>query len=567
MESSRESQELESTRKELSKSTLGAMAGVVLSRLSGVIRQQVLSFVFGAGIATDAFYIAARYPNGLRDLLADGALSSAFTKSLVDAKKSGPEAERRLIAVVTAFFGIVTFFLALVGFVYAEPFMALTTSDAFQQNPGSLALATNLFRIMVFYLPIVMFTASAMAVLGVYRQTFRATFASSFFNLGNIFGALALAPLFYALNENPIYGLAVGAILGGVFQLVFSLRPLRNLNLLVWPRIAFSDLTHYKPLKDVLFIMTPRAIAQGAMILALFVNTLLASGGSGTITYISAASTIILVPVGLFGVASGFSSLPVLTEAATESGGKRFSVLLGQSAAGAMWLAFFSVVSFALLAGPFCALLFAHGRFTEHDAAATAAAVCAYSIGVVFNSTSKVLHQGFFALGKTQQVVANSLVYLAVNATLSYVFSRLDSGPVPFGLSNSIAAMCDFALNIYFLNRICKSQNISFFEHASASGFSLRRIVLTSALTFPIAIFGIVIVWQWKRFSSSFEHIPPFFFHLIFLCVGGFAVGLLFLLVSKRKAPEAIRESLRASLDKIERRLPQRLEKFFRLWR
>ena len=557
--------DLENSSKELSGATFGAMAGVVLSRLSGVIRQQILSFVFGAGMATDAFNIAARYPNGLRDLLADGALSSALTKSLVDAKASGRDAERKLIAVVTGFFAIITLVLALIGFAYAEPFMRLTTSQAFQNRPGSLKLATNLFRMMVFYLPIVMFTASSMAILGVYRQTFRATFASSFFNIGNIVGAIALAPLFYWLGQDPIYGLASGAILGGLFQFLFSARPLKKIDLLVMPKVGWNDVVGYKPLREVLSIMAPRAISQGAMIIALFVNTLLASGGNGTITYISSAQTIILVPVGLFGVASGFSSLPVLTSAANESGGQRFSILLGQSVASAMWLAFFSVISFALLAGPFCATLFAHGRFTQHDAAATAAAVCAYSIGVVFNSSSKVLQQGFFALGKTQQVVINSLIYLAVNATLSFLLSQLSNGPVPFGISNSIAAFTDFSLNFYFLHRICNSRNINFFEHAAATGFSLKRIAMITALTFPIALAGIAISWRWEIFATAFHAIPPFFLHLSGLAIGGFLLLILFAFLTHKYGPPSLYDFQKRNLQKVARRLPAPLRRFTRL--
>jgi putative peptidoglycan lipid II flippase len=565
MESSPPPSDLNSSSKELSRSTFAAMAGVVLSRLSGVIRQQVLSFVFGAGMATDAFNIAARYPNGLRDLLADGALSSALTKSLVDAKAQGRDAERKLIAVVTAFFGLVTLALALLGFAFARPFMELTTSSAFQARPGSLNLATNLFRIMVFYLPIVMFTASAMAILGVYRQTFKATFASSFFNIGNIFGAIALAPLFFWLGHNPIYGLAVGAILGGVLQFIFSARPLKQINLLVPPKMRWSDVLTYKPLKDVLVLMGPRALAQGAMILALFINTLLASSGDGTITYISAAQTIILVPVGLFGVASGFSSLPVLTEAASLKGGEKFAALLSQSAASALWLSFFSVVSFALLSAPFCATLFAHGNFTEQDAVATATAVCAYSIGVVFNSTSKVLHQGFFALGQTQQVVINSVVYLSVNATLSFLFSRIDNGPIPFGLSNSLAAMADFALNTYFLHRICKARGINFFTHAKANGFSPKRILKIILITFPIALSGIALARNWGFVTAQFPHVPNFFLHVMGLILGGLLLIPLFIVSTRFFGPESVQSFLHSGLRKIAKKLPRQVSNTLRL--
>jgi putative peptidoglycan lipid II flippase len=546
---------LESSSKELSGATVGAMAGVVLSRFSGIIRQQILSFVFGAGLATDAFNIAARYPNSLRDLLADGALSSAFTKSLVEAKLQGRAAESKLIAVVTAFFGCVTLALAILGCTFAEPFMRATTSEAFVAR-GGLPLATNLFRILAFYLPIVMFSASAMAILGVYRQTFKATFASAFFNVGNIAGALILAPIFAWFGQDPIYGLATGAIAGGFFQFIYSARPLRELGLLVRPKIAWRDLTDFRPLRDVLFMMGPRALSQGAMVLALFINTLLASKGNGTITYISNAQTIILVPVGLFGVASGFSSLPVLTEAANEPGGQRFANLLGQSISGAMWLAFFSLVAFALLATPFCSVLFAHGRFTHADAIATATAVCAYGIAIVFNSASKVVHQGFFALGQTRQVVINSLIYLAVNTTCSWYFSKFDSGPVPFGLSNSLAAACDFSLNVFFLHKICGKKDINLFLHSAKAGFSIPRIAVLSALAFPLAIGGIVWASRITNYATlAFPNIGLLVTNLCLLAIGGTIFLATFLVATKLFGPPAISTFQQKLFRKIEHKI------------
>lgn len=549
---------LESSSKELSGATFGAMAGVVLSRFSGIIRQQILSFVFGAGLATDAFNIAARYPNSLRDLLADGALSSAFTKSLVEAKMQGRNAELRLIAVVTAFFGIITLALAILGCVFAEPFMRATTSEAFISR-GGLPLATNLFRILAFYLPIAMFSASAMAILGVYRQTFKATFASAFFNVGNIAGALILAPIFAWLGQNPIYGLATGAIAGGFFQFLYSARPLSTLGLLVAPRISWSDIFSFRPLRDVLFMMGPRALSQGAMVIALFINTLLASQGNGTITYISNAQTIILVPVGLFGVASGFSSLPVLTEAATEPGGKRFANLLGQSISGAMWLSFFSLVAFSLLATPFCSVLFAHGKFTHADAIATATAVCAYGIGIVFNSASKVVQQGFFALGQTRQVVINSLVYLSVNATLSWYFSQFDDGPVPFGLSNSIAAACDFSLNVFFLRKLCHKRNIDLFLHSAKTGFSVPRILLLSTLAFPIAIAGIIWSTHITNYAMLiFPNQKLIVINLALLTIGGSLFVMMFFAATKLFGPAAILEFQNRYVNKLKRSIWRR---------
>lgn len=484
--------------RELSLATFGAMAGVVLSRLSGVIREIVLSIVFGAGLATDAFYTTYRYANSMRDLLAEGALSSAFTKSLVEAKARSRDAERALIGVVLGFFGLVTLLLAILGFAFARPLLALITEDSFIAR-GGLEPATPLFQILVFYLPITMLSASAMAILGTYRRTFHATFASAFFNLGTIAGALLFAPAFSHFGHDPILGLATGALVGGALQFLSQAIPLRRMGLLPAPNLSFRILARSRELRDVLKMMGPRALAQGNLTIALLINTMLATAGQGTMTYISKATMLVLVPVGLFGVAAGFASLPVLSEAVTQRDGRRFTRLLEQSLNGSLWLAFFSIVGFAMAALPFLGLFFEHGRFTRADAVGTAMAVCAYSVGVFFNSGSKVLQQGFFALGHTRQVVFNSLIYLAINAVCSYTFSRFDDGPVPFGLANSLATCADFSLNLFFLERICRKNGFSFRELARERGFRIRRVVALAVLAFGIAGAGIV----WARSTDD----------------------------------------------------------------
>jgi putative peptidoglycan lipid II flippase len=536
--------------KELTKATFGAMAGVVLSRLSGLFRQQILSVVFGAGVATDAFYVAFRYPNALRDLLADGALSSAFTKSLVEAKARGVEEERRLISTTVAFFGLVTLALAAVGLYFSHPFMSATTSTAFQER-GGVALASPLFKILAFYLPLTMLSACAMAALGTHRKTFRATFASVFFNAGTILGALAVAPILPWIGVEPIFGLAIGAMMGATLQVAFLNAPLRALGLLTWPRLRLSDFRAGSPLREILAMMTPRALSQGSNTIALFINTLLASAGAGTITYISNASIIILVPVGLFGVASGFSSLPVLTEAIGNKNGTKFSLLLGQSLYSALWFALFSVLGFALLALPFCGVLFQHGNFSRPDATATAMAVCAYGIGVFFNTGSKVLQQGFFALGQTRQVVINSLVYLVVNATCSWYFSRHNSGPVPFGLSNSLAASCDFALNLFFLQRLSKRSGFNFFEAVKPLGLRAGTTVLMAFLTVGIGVGGIVLASRTDGLLTRFGLTPGFFTDLALLLIVGSALATLFFALTRLVGPTNLRELVRRIESKL----------------
>jgi peptidoglycan biosynthesis protein MviN/MurJ (putative lipid II flippase) len=220
-----------------------------------------------------------------------------------------------------------------------------------------------------------------------------------------------------------------------------------------------------------------------------------------------------------------------------------------------MWLAFFSLVAFALLATPFCSILFAHGRFSHADAIATATAVCAYGIGIVFNSASKVVQQGFFAIGRTRQVVINSLIYLTVNAICSWYFSQFDDGPVPFGLSNSLAAACDFTLNVFFLRKLCGQKGIAFFEHAGPSGFSPKRALILSLLAFPIAGGGIL----WALRVTDIAHtlapnVGLFWTNLTLLTIGGSCFLGLFVVATRLWGPTALQATLSRAVGKVKKR-------------
>lgn len=520
------------------------MLGIVLSRLSGIVRQQVVLAAFGAGAVMDAFVIPFRYANVLRDLLAEGALSSAFTKVLVDARAQGIEAERRLISVVFAFFGGVTLLLSVAGVIWAPELMSITTNRNFHEASG-IELAAGLFRILIFYMPLTMLSAATMAILSTRRQTFNATMASSFFNVGMILGALVLSPLFTWFGIDPLYGLAVGVVIGGVMQFLVQAIPVAKLGLLCMPRMVLNDIWTFRPLLDVLYLMGPRALAQGAVIINLFINTLLATQQVGTSTYITSAQLIILVPIGLFGVATGFSSLPILTEALAVGDRPRFVGLLRQGLHSAQWLAFLSVLAFAMCSLPFCIVLFEHGRFERADSVAIAMAICAYAAGIVFTTGSKVLQQGFFALGDTRRIVINSTLYMIVNGSLSYLFSRIDPGPVSFGAAASIAAAFDFLLNLLFLERMCRKRGFSMTAEMSRGGYSTGAMSTIGLATCLTAVLGIFWVEATPRLAALLGHKITFLSAVGWLTVEGIVFGAIGLGMTMMNGPEAIRAMMK----------------------
>lgn len=540
--------------RKLGRTTFFATLGVLLSRLSGLVRTQVITALFGASTSLDAFWVAFRFPNTLRDLFAEGALSAAFTKVYVEAREEGGAAERKLVAVVTAVFGLVTLAIALLSVVFASDIIALGTALEFKER-GGFELSVSFFKVLAFYLPISMFSAVAMSMLGALRMTFRATIASAFFNLGTIAGAL-LGPLLAThLSVEPILGLVWGTMAGGVLQFGYQAYPLVKRHLFPFPWASLKDITTYGPLKNVALLMGPRAIAQGAFTLALFINTNFTTEvGKGAMVYVSNAQTIILVPVGLFGVAAGLSSLPVLTEKVLRRDFSTFSRLLSEGLHSTLWLALCTILGLALLAFPFSILVYEHGRFLRSDALETALAIQAYSIGILFNSGSKVLQPGFFAFGKTRQVVFNSIVYLCLNASLSaYLAPRL--GIVGLGLSNSIAALSDFSLNAYMLSRLAKREGAGALYLASSGKSLVVRMFTYGVLAFVFGVAGVALsklVWNDALNGvSSLGVLSGFVFATLLL-------GALIWALTLRVGPQQLCEQLRRVQSKVSRKLGSR---------
>lgn len=498
-------------RATLARRSAYASLGVLLSRFSGVFRSQVVNAVFGASTRLDAFNVALRFPSVLRDLFAEGALSAAFTKELVEAENQGKTTVREFVSVITGFFLVVTLSISLLMSWFAEPLISAVTSESFQGR-GGFELAVLCFRVLVFYLPIAMLSAVAMSILGNRGQTFRATIASAFFNMGTILGALFGGTIATLFSVDPIAGLAIGTLAGGAFQFLYQVLPLIREGYFPLPSLSPRLWMTCTPLRSVLTMMAPRAVSQGALSLALFINTHFATAaGEGAITYITNAQVIILVPVGLFGVAASFASLPMLSQAVHDRNPERLGELLSDSLQNSLWLSWLSLVAFALAGVPFCAVLLEHGKVTSSDTVQNATAVCAYSIGMFFNSGSKVLMQGFYALNDVRRSVINASIYLCVNATLSFLLAPR-FGIVGLGLSNSIAAAIDFILNWFFLDKVARRRNLPIPQMQGSAGRTLRRTIsLLAILAFLFGLSGIYlaqVVWTpeselWSLFKAG----------------------------------------------------------------
>lgn len=529
----------------LGKNSFAAILGVLLSRGSGVIRTFVVNATFGASVTLDAFYAAFRFPNALRDLFADGALSAAFIKSLVDARQKGIEHERKLIAVTMGFFIVVTTMIALLLATFSYSFMELIIDQKLKSTDG-LELSSTLFKILAFYLPFTMLNAVAMATLNVIGNTFRAMNGSLFLSVGMILGSLVLGPLFEHFHVPAIFGLAVGSMLGVFFQTIYQFWPLVPLGLLPWPNFSPKTWWSYTPLHDMLRLMAPRALGQGALTIALMINTFFAIRvGHGVLTYIVTAVTIIQVPIGLFGVANGFAAQPILTEAIQNQQWKKFSHLLGESLNSSLWLALMTTGAFAILIVPFYNVLFQHGKITYQDNIQNSIAVCAYATGILFSAGSKVLLNAFYSINVTKQTVYNAIVYLFLSAFLSSLLAPR-YGIIGLGVSYGVATMTDFLINLFFLKKIYCKQYGQQSPYQEAGTFFRQRLFFMGMLSFALPTAGVLFIeFFWKHYQKMVGS-PLHFAHSIgFLSAFGLVyLGVCVFLVLNF-GPESLRRVLR----------------------
>ncbi|MFN7097979.1 MAG: lipid II flippase MurJ [Gammaproteobacteria bacterium] len=510
--------------KSLGKRHAGAIGGVLLSRCSGVARTIIVNAILGAGTGLDAFYAAFRFPNSLRDLFADGALSAAFIKGLVDIKAEGPAAEKHLISVVLGFFSLITIFLSAIAAFYAPEFIRLMSDQRFIAS-GGMALATQLFQILIFYLPLTMLNAVMMAILGVRGDTFRAMNSSIFLSVGMVAGVLC-SPLLKHFQITAVWGLTWGAMFGVLFQLLYQAWPLLRDRSLPWPNFNPLAWRRYQPLKQILILMMPRAIGQGASTLALMVNTFFALQiSAGAMTYVATTMIIIQVPIGLFGVATGFAALPVLTETLQRGDIKHFSELLIESLDTSCWLAFFTTVALAFLMLPLYILIFQHGAIHFSDSILNCIAISAFATGIFFGAGSKVLLNTLYAINATWLIIVNSLVYLLLSTLFSYWLTP-HYGLLGLGLAFGLSSAGNFWLNYGFINFVF-TQKYQMSPYIAGHRFYTLLYLISSLVVLALGVLGAYTIehfWtRWYWINSML--------HALLFCIGAGLCFLLFFLV------------------------------------
>jgi len=387
----------------------------LLSRILGFVRDFVIARAFGAGLATDAFFVAFRLPNLLRRLFAEGAFSQAFVPLLAEYRNRRGEAEtKRLVdRVATALFLVVMGVTALG--IAATPLLIYLTAPGFAADADKFALTVELTRITFPYILFMALVALSAGILNTWSRFALPAFTPVLLNLSFIGMALLAAPYF----DPPVMALAWAVMIGGALQLALQLPALRSIGML--PRFDFAP--GDEGVRRVLKLMAPAVLGVSVSQISLLINTVFASFlPSGSVSWLYYADRLMEFPAGLLGAALGTILLPSLSKSHASEQPEEFSALLDWGLRLTLLLTLPAALALAILAVPLLSTLFQYGAFSANDVMQTRSALVAYSIGLAGLILVKVLAPGFYARQDIRTPVKIALVTLAATQLMNLVF-------------------------------------------------------------------------------------------------------------------------------------------------
>jgi len=386
----------------------------LVSRILGFVRDAVIARLFGAGLATDAFFVAFRIPNLLRRLFAEGAFSQAFVPILAEYRTRNGEGETRLLVDrVATTLSLAVFAVSILG-ILAAPWIIYVSAPGFSATLEKFELTVAMLRITFPYLLFISLVSLSGGILNTWSRFAVPAFTPTLLNLSFIFCALVLAPYFHP----PVLVLAWAVLLGGALQLALQLPYLAKIGML--PRLR-SDL--WDPgVKRVLRQMGPAVFGVSIAQLSLLINTIFASFlANGSVSWLYYADRMMEFPTGMLGVALGTILLPSLSKYYSSDSTEQYSRLLDWGLRLTLLLALPAAVALALLAVPLISTLFHYGQFSVDDVWMTRRALVAYSVGLVGLILVKVLAPGFYARQNIRTPVKIAVITLVATQLMNLV--------------------------------------------------------------------------------------------------------------------------------------------------
>jgi putative peptidoglycan lipid II flippase len=457
-------------------------AATMLSRVLGLVREQFFAALLGASWFADAFNVAFRIPNLLRDLFAEGALAQAFVPTFKAAlKRDGNQTAYALANRVAGTLFVLVGLIVLAGTALAPGVVHAMAGD-FAGIPGKLDLTILLTRIMMPFLVIVSLSAVAMGMLNAQERFAAPALAPACFNVTSIVVGTALYVAGVSGTSVAI-GWAVGAVLGGLTQLGVQLPGLWRSG--YRPRLRPDPLLRDPGVRRIALLMAPAVSGLAAVQLNIFINTMFASSEDGAVSWLNYAFRFLQLPIGVFGVAIATVSTTRYADAAADGERAALSEHLREGLRLVLFLTVPATVGLLLLGEPIIRLIFERGRFHAEDTRATAAALELFSTGLVAYAAVKVVAPAFYAVNLARIAVMASMSAVAGNLLINFTLHPLYGYRV-LALGTAAAALLNFTvLYVMFHRRI----------HAVPHRDLLRYLVRVSAAS---AVMGACVWASWQ---------------------------------------------------------------------
>jgi putative peptidoglycan lipid II flippase len=421
------------------------------SRLLGFVRDIVIAAFFGTGMTSEAFFVAFRIPNLLRDLVGEGAANSAFVP--VFCQYWVKEKKKDFWDLVGSSFWIILIILtgiSILGILFSRPIVALI-APGFLKDPAKFLLTAQLTQFLFPYLLLIGLTAYAMGILHTFKSFAAPAFGPCLLNICMIFSIL----IAYWLIPNPVFGLALGVLLGGILQVGIQVPSLFKggfrLNLL---RIK-PNLSH-PGIKAIGRLLIPRIFGSAVYQLNVLIDTILATlsfiVGQGAVAAIYYANRIIQFPLAIFGIALSSAILPTLSRQAAAKDIESLRLSLSFALRTIYLLMLPACLGLIILAQPLIKILFERGNFDYYSTQITSLALLFYTMGLVFFGGMKILIAGFYSLQDTRTPVVIASLALLVNLILNVILMF----PLRVGglaLASSLSAGFNFSLLYLALSR------------------------------------------------------------------------------------------------------------------
>jgi len=420
-------------------------SATMLSRIMGMVRDMVVSRLFGAGLATDAFFAAFQIPNMLRRFFAEGALTSAFVPTFSSTlTRRGDDKARELANTCFTLLTIVMACITLAGIILSPVIVGLMF-PGFKAEPGKLELAVLLNRLMFPYIFFISLVALCMGILNTLRHFFTPAISTVFLNISMIVAALCLRGFF----EAPITALAVGVLIGGCIQLVLQIPVLWNKGFPLKPNFNFSS----PEVRSIALLMLPSVFGVGVYYLNITVSAILASLlPQGSVSYLYYAQRMFEFPQGIFTVSIAQAVLPSMSRQAAAGDIAAMKETLSFGVRLTLFITIPAMAGLMVCSTPIFSLIFMGGAFDYQTAVNSATALLYYSVGLSFVALTRVLAPVFYALKDTRTPVITAFITFVINLGLSLVLM----GPLMHGglaLATTLSAFCNMLMLLWLLRR------------------------------------------------------------------------------------------------------------------